>query len=112
MKSIGQRIKFLREEKNWQQRKLAYYLDIDVSILSKVENGQLPKKNMESILKGVSEFSGVPFEELEKAYKAELIFNIIHEIECYEEVLNLASKRVRHHNQQLLTQEKIKFNEH
>ena len=42
MKTTGQRIKRLRERKGWTQLELAAALNINNSVLSRIESGQRP----------------------------------------------------------------------
>jgi len=106
---LGNKIKSIREENNVTQRVLANQLDIDVSILSKIENNQLPKKNMKELIPKIAEFFNLPEIDLQNYYKAELVFEILRDEEDYRNVFELVEQRIKYQQQNSLIQEKIQF---
>lgn len=45
--SINKRIVFLREKKNWSQKELAKKIDINQSVMNRIESGERPIKDDE-----------------------------------------------------------------
>lgn len=50
MMTFGERVRTLRQEKEMSQRALAGLVGLDVTYLSKIENGHLPSPSQEAIL--------------------------------------------------------------
>lgn len=45
--NIGERIIKLREKRSWSQRELARRIDINVSVMNRIESGERPVKDQE-----------------------------------------------------------------
>jgi transcriptional regulator with XRE-family HTH domain len=61
---LGERLKALRLESKLKVRQVAAALDMDPSILSKIENGR--RTPTEEQCREFAKFYGIPFEELEE----------------------------------------------
>lgn len=95
MKSCGQTIKNLRERHDWPQRKLAYELDVDVAVLSRIENeNKFPKKRAFDIIKKAAELLGVEEESLKNCYLSDEIASILEYEENYETILRVCEEKV------------------
>lgn len=110
MNSLGELIKELREKAEWPQRKLAYELDIDVSVLSRIENeNKFPKKRIPEIIKTVSELFSIPEEELKKIYLSDEIADLLLYESQYGEILKASEEKVHYGRQKKSFQSNIKF---
>lgn len=112
MNSLGEIIKDLREKAEWPQRKLAYELDIDVSVLSRIENeNKFPKKRIPQIIKKIAELFDVTQEELKKAHLSDEITDLLLYENKYEEILKISEAKVHYERQKKSVQSQLKFND-
>ncbi|NVJ64172.1 MAG: helix-turn-helix transcriptional regulator [Flavobacteriaceae bacterium] len=110
MISLGQLIRDEREKRRWPQRKLAYQLDIDVSVLSRMENeNKFPKKRIPEIISKVSELFGIDEIELKKIHLSDEIANILMYENKYEEILKASEAKVHYGRQKNSQQTDLKF---
>jgi transcriptional regulator with XRE-family HTH domain len=97
MKTFGKLIKELREKENWPQRKLAYELDVDVSVLSRIENeNNFPKKRVPEIIQIISRIFSIPENELKKCYLSDEIASILALEENFEAILKVSEDKVNY----------------
>ena len=69
MSTLGELIKEMREKHSLPQRVVAYKLDMDVSVLSRIENeNKFPKKRISEIIHSLSELFEVPEKDLLNVY--------------------------------------------
>ena len=95
MKTLGSYIKKLREDADWPQRKLAYKLNIDVSVLSKIENdNRFPKKRAEELLKIVSKLFNIPFEQLKTQYLSDEITTLLCKEKEFDSILKASKDKL------------------
>lgn len=95
MKSCGATIKDYRESLNWPQRELAYKLDIDVAVLSRIENeNRFPKKRALEIIKIAAQLFGINEEELRNSYLSDEIATILEYEQDYETILKVSERKV------------------
>ncbi len=93
--SFGALIKRLREEKQLSQRKVAEALDIDVAVLSRMENDNgLPQKRMEEAVIILSRLFGSSEEELRTAYLSDRIAALLDGSEHPEQILKAVTKKI------------------
>jgi transcriptional regulator with XRE-family HTH domain len=94
MKTVGEIIREKRESLGLLQRHVAFYLDIDQAILSKIErNERRPSK--ENILK-IAEILKLDKEELLVQFISEKFAYEIANEECVYEVLKATEKKVEY----------------
>ncbi|WP_340200048.1 helix-turn-helix domain-containing protein [Ascidiimonas sp. W6] len=112
MKTLGELIKELRERENLTQRKLAYELDIDVAVLSRIENeNKFPKKRIDEIISTLSQLFDISKEELKKIYLSDEITSILAYEENYENILKVCEEKISYTRNKNLIQTEIKFND-
>lgn len=111
MKNFGTLIKELREGENWTQRKLAHDLDIDVAVLSRIENeNKFPKKRVPEIILTISSLFDIPEEELKQTYLSDEIATILEYEDNFESILKVSEEKVNYVRTQNSKQSEIKFN--
>lgn len=112
MKTLGEIIKEYRERENWPQRKLAYVLDIDVAVLSRIENdNKFPKKRVQDIIHKVSNIFNISEEELKQIYLSDEIASMLAFEENYNTILKVSEEKVQYKRMTKIEQSKIKFTE-
>ncbi|MEQ9285495.1 MAG: helix-turn-helix transcriptional regulator [Cyclobacteriaceae bacterium] len=110
MLSLGEYIRELREEAEWPQRKLAYELDIDVSVLSRIENeNKFPKKRVSEIIKKISQLFEKSEEELKKMYLSDEISEMLLYENKYGEILKVSEAKVQYSRQKKSVQSNLNF---
>ncbi len=110
MKTFGELIKELREKENWPQRKLAYELDIDVSVLSRIENeNNFPKKRVPEMIQIISRLFKIPEDELKKCYLSDEIASILAYEDNYETILKVSEEKVSYGRVKKTKQSEINF---
>lgn len=95
MKSFGDIIKNLREDKNLPLRIVSAYLDIDQAILSKIERG-LRKPNRDIVLKLATYFE-IDKDELLIAWLSDKLILELEDEDIALKVLYLAEEKVVYH---------------
>lgn len=112
MQSLGEYIRELREKSEWPQRKLAYELDLDVSVLSRIENeNKFPKKRISEIIKKISVLFEKSEDELKKMYLSDEISEMLLYESKYEEILKASEAKVHYVRQKKSTQSNLEFND-
>jgi len=97
MATLGSIIRELRESQNWPQRKLASELDMDVAVLSRIENeNKFPKKRIDEIIKVISRLFSVKAEDLKKAYLSDEIASLLVHETGYEKILKASKEKIIH----------------
>ena len=94
VKTIGEIIRQLREERELPIRKIAALLDIDTSFFSKIERNER-KATRDQIYK-LEEIFGVKKDYLMITYLSEKIYYELLETDCANEVLKIAEERVKY----------------
>jgi len=107
--SFGAFIKEWREKKGLPQRKLAQELDIDVAVLSRIENDKLPKKKIGALIKGISRLSEVREEDLYKMYLSDEIASLLTYEDDYVEVLKVSESKVNYKRSKKMIQSNINY---
>lgn len=102
MKFLSERIKELREQKNLPLRKVAAYLDIDTSILSKIERGKRPLNP--NLVKKIAYFFNLEIKELLTDYYSEEIAKGIYMAENFIKILQEAEKKAKYMSSNSKTQ--------
>ena len=88
---IGSYIRQIREDKGYLLRQMAALLDIDPTILSKMEREERPFKR-EQIIK-IAELCESDKDELLTMWLADKVCNILGDEECAIDALNLAKEQ-------------------
>jgi HTH-type transcriptional regulator, competence development regulator len=92
---FGQYIRQLREERKLPLRKLAAFIDVDQSTLSKFERGdRLPK---EEVLPKLAEFFKIDLEDLRIQYLSDKVVYPILEENHAKEILEVAEAKLKYH---------------
>lgn len=105
MITLGSKIKELRESQHWPQRKLANELDLDVAVLSRIENeNKFPKKRVDEIIEVISRLFNIKPEELKNAYLSDEIASLLYSEPGYEDILKVSEEKVIY----LRSQEQVK----
>ena len=94
MKLFGEKIRDLREDQNLPLRKVAAYLDIDTSILSKIERGERTI-SLEMVSK-VSDFFGLDEKQLTTEYLGEEVARKIYESNNIDQIFKVAEQKVNY----------------
>jgi len=97
MQTIGKQIRKLRKESGLPLRKVAASLDIDQSILSKIERGER-KATKEQIIQIARIFNTDKNELLINYFSDKVIYELINE-EIAVDVLKVAEKKIKYLNQ-------------
>lgn len=97
MQTIGKQIRKLRNESGLPLRKVAASLDIDQSILSKIERGER-KATKEQIIQIAQIFNTDKNELLINYFSDKVIYELINE-EIAVDVLKVAEKKIKYLNQ-------------
>lgn len=94
MKKFGEILRFQRLEKGLPLRKVAAALDIDPSILSKIERGERAANKM--IIADSARYLGLDEKELlTQFYSDKIAYSIYHENAC-DEILKAAEEKVQY----------------
>jgi HTH-type transcriptional regulator, competence development regulator len=90
---FGERIRELRTKQNMLLRQLASALDIDTSIISKIERGdrQLKKEQLPQI----TEILKADIEELQTLWLADQLYNMVQGEPMADEALKSVSKKLK-----------------
>lgn len=94
MHLLGNRLRQIREEKGLPLRKIAAFLDIDTSILSKIERSERPI-NLE-ILKKLSTYYKIDYADLKTEFHAEQIAKIIYNEKTVSKIFVAAEAKVKY----------------
>lgn len=104
--TIGEKLRYLREENGLPLRKVAAVLDIDVAILSKMERGER-KLSKEIVLK-LAEIYNYSEEDLLISYLTDKILYEIQDEDLGEKALKVAEERVKYYRELNIKQRKHK----
>lgn len=107
MKLFGEYIRELREEQKLPLRKVAASLDIDTSILSKIERGER-SVNQELILK-ISEFFELDEKQLLTDYLGEEVARKVYRLNNVSQILKVAEEKAEYLKSKSSKQGSIKF---
>jgi len=94
MKLFGEHIRSLRDEQHLPLRKVAAFLDIDTSILSKMERGERPM-NSEQIKK-LAKYFDVDAKKLYQEYLSEEVAKKIYQESNIDKILKVAEKKAKY----------------
>lgn len=108
MKYFGEKIKELRLESNLPLRKVAAFLDIDTSILSKIERGER-EANREMVTKA-AEFFDINEEEFLTNFFSDQVAKIIYKESNCDIILKVAEEKIKYIKTKSLKQGDLNFN--
>jgi transcriptional regulator with XRE-family HTH domain len=94
MEMLGDKIRRLRESRKLPLRKVAAFLDIDTSVLSKIERGERDL-NKEMVLR-ISEFYELDKEEVLKSYLGETVAKAIYMEQNTIDILKDAEEKIKY----------------
>jgi transcriptional regulator with XRE-family HTH domain len=107
MKCFGEKIKKLRIESNLPLRKVAAYLDIDTSILSKIERGERAANR--EIVTRAAQFFDLNEEESLISFYGDQVANILYKEDNCSNILKVAEEKIKYIKTQSLEQGEIGF---
>lgn len=108
MKYFGEKIKDLRLERNLPLRKVAAYLDIDTSILSKIERGER-EANREIVI-SAAKFFDLDEDDFLTNFYSDQVAKIIYREDNCDSILKVAEQKIQYFKTQSLEQGKLDFN--
>lgn len=108
MKYFGGKIKDLRLERNLPLRKVAAYLDIDTSILSKIERGE--REANRTIVIKAAQFFKLNEEDFLTNFYSDQVAKIIYREDNCDNILKVAEQKIQYIKTQSLKQGKLDFN--
>lgn len=94
MKLFGDHIRGLRENKNLPLRKVAAFLDVDTSVLSKIERGER-QASKEIVLK-MAEYFSLEKEELLNDFFGENIAKLVYQEDNISDILKVAEEKIEY----------------
>ena len=94
MKYFGEKIKDLRLERNLPLRKVAAYLDIDTSILSKIERGE--REANRKIVTKAAEFFDIKEEVFLTNFFSDQVAKIIYKENNCDNILKVAEQKIKY----------------
>lgn len=95
VKSFGETIKSLRNQRRLTLREVSEHLHIDISMLGKIEkNKRRPSKEL---IKNISTFFKVSERELTISFLSDTVFYSIQEEDLAAEVLKVAEEKMKYH---------------
>lgn len=109
MKFFGEHLRDTRKQRNLPLRKVAAILDIDTSVLSKIERGER-LASIDIVIRLASYFE-LDREKFVADFFSDQIAWIIYPLESREEILKMAQKKAEFLRQKLNTQGSLKFND-
>ena len=90
---LGEKIRELRNKQNLLLRQVASKLDVDTSIISKMERGERPiKKEQVAIL---AEILNADKQELLTLWLADQVFDVIKDEQFVDEALKSVTKKIK-----------------
>lgn len=79
------------------QRKLAQALDLDVAVLSRIENEEkFPRKRIDEIIRVLAEVFDVSQTELRRVYLSDRITSILAYEADYEQILRVSEEKIQY----------------
>jgi len=105
---FGEHIKELRLDRDLPLRKVAAYLDIDTSILSKIERGERTA-NRDIVIRA-AEFFNLDKEDFLMKYYSDEVAKILYQEEDYKNILIAAEEKIKYLKDKALIQGDIDFN--
>lgn len=113
MKTFGAYLRDLREEQDIPQRKVAEALDIDVSVLSRIESSnRFPRKNIETLISRLAILFKKTERELWDNYMSDEIAFKLMSSENFDEIVSQAKRKINYIKTKNMTQSIIKFEDH
>lgn len=106
MKLFGEIIRSLREEQNLPLRKVAAFLDIDTSILSKIERDERPV-NKQQIVR-IAEYFCIDVKKLQEDYLSEQVAKKVYLENNINQILRAAEKKAKYLKLKLAKTDNIK----
>lgn len=92
MKSFGEKMRQLRQENKLPLRKVAAFLDIDASVLSKIERGE--RQATKPLVQKAALFFNINENKLLTDFYADQIAQLIYKEPSCEEILRVAEEKV------------------
>jgi HTH-type transcriptional regulator, competence development regulator len=109
MKMFGEYLRDLRETKNLPLRKVAAFLDIDTSILSKIERGE--REANKEIVINAAKFFDVDEQLLVNEFYGDCIAKLLLQEDELSNIFKVAEKKIEYLKTNNVSQSKLKFDE-
>ncbi len=107
MKCFGEKIKDLRLERNLPLRKVAAFLDIDTSILSKIERGE--REASREVVTRAAEFFEINEDDFLTTFFSDKVAKIIYKESNCDNILKVAEEKVKYIKTQSFKQGDLNF---
>lgn len=110
MKTFGEYIRCLRESRDMPQRKVAQALDIDVSVLSRIESGnRFPRRNLHQLISRLAALFNKEERELWDNYMSDEIAFKLLGVDNIDEIIGAAKRKINYLRNKQMTQSTINF---
>lgn len=96
MNQFGERIRQLREQNKWLQRQVAYKVEIDTPLLSKIERGERSARK-ELVMKLADAFK-TDRQELLTLWLADKVYEVVKDEDNAPQVLKVAEEQVKYNS--------------
>lgn len=107
MNLFGEELRIIREGKNLPLRKVAAFLDVDTSIVSKIERGER-QPTREMVIK-ICDFFELNKDEKLREFLGEQVAKTIYREKDVDEILKVAEEKVKYLKSKSTTQGKLKY---
>ena len=105
--TFGEWLRNKREAQTMPLRKVAAYLDVDTSIVAKMEKNQRPATRRH--LELLAELFGADFETLLVHYLSDKVAYDLMQEHCSETILQVAEQKIKYLRQKSVVQKEIEF---
>jgi len=106
---FGEHLRELREIKNLPLRKVAAFLDIDTSVLSKIERGE--RNATKEIVVSAARFFGIDEQILVNEFYSDTIAQLLYREQDFSKIFEVAEKKIEYLKNNTTQQTQINFNE-
>ena len=106
---FGEYLRDLRETKNLPLRKVAAFLDIDTSVLSKIERGE--REANKEIVINAAKFFGVDEQLLVNEFLGDCVAKLLYQEQELSSIFKVAQKKIEYLKTNNVSQSKLKFDE-
>jgi transcriptional regulator with XRE-family HTH domain len=109
MKMFGEYLRHLRESKNLPLRKVAAFLDIDTSVLSKIERGE--RDANKEIVVSAAKFFDIDEQLLVNEFYGDCVAKLLYKEHELSNIFKVAERKIEYLRNNNISQSKMKFDE-